>query len=270
MRLLGTGFTGLYLLGMLLMPGLAEAEGRAQRVVSPARTTSLQKFVQKTKLPVGWAHFLGNRRVSGVSWERGRQLGLHGQRRQIVQINNNVLNKYIAATKGYLEVLVPAGKGHVFFRYGNKVFDFYPGGFRVGGVRPIGNSLRYGMLVKLDKQQQRTLEQYLQRLETQNGRELGQYSFFSSEGGYHCVSWMMRLGFGKEGKNLVELLGGNEGDGGSMPDFAKFMLKRAEGVESVVVYQNEERKPSQLNKMGFDLVSGAGIVRQWEATQTVD
>jgi len=186
--------------------------------------------------------------------------------RKVIQVTNKTLGKYVDSTKkGYLEVVVPANKGHVFFRYGKEVFDFYPKGFRVGTVRPIGSE-RYGMLIPLNKKQERRLQSYLKRLKKTGGKELGKYDFHGEEG-FHCVSWMMRLAMaGKQhggSKSLAEVLGGGKKiREAGMPRFSRFMLKKAAPVEAVVVYNNDGVKSqTELSRMSFALMSSRQIRR---------
>ena len=72
---------------------------------------------------------------------------------------------------------------------------------------------------------------------------------------------MMRLAMDGEGRALVEALGGRRKDGGSMPRFSRFMLKRAKGVEAVVLYRDKATDASQLSRMGFDLMSSRELRR---------
>jgi hypothetical protein len=237
----------------LLAPLAADARGLSDFVRQDHPATGKQTFLGALRVP---------RLVEGalakvpVVKERLRT-------RPIVQVTNENLASYVEATaKGYLEVVVPAGKGHVFFRYGKEVFDFYPGGFRVGGVRPVGSE-RYGMLVPLTPTQEAKLARYLDRLKATGGKELGAYDF-EGEKGFHCVTWIMRLaleGKGGGAKSLVQALGGRPRDGGSMPAFARFMLRRARPVEAVVLYQNDERTPGELGTLRFNLLSSRELRR---------
>jgi len=233
----------------------------------PSEARGLSDFVAKAHPNTGKQTFLGGLRVPAILKGALRRVPVvknHLRTREVIQITNANLESFVSATsKGYLEVVVPAGKGHVYFRYGKEVFDFYPGGFRVGNVRPVGSE-RYGMLVPLSAGQEARLQRYLGRLKAEGGRELGAYDF-NGEKGYHCVSWMMRLaleGKGRGGaKSLVAALGGKPDDGGSMPRFARFMLRRASPVEAVVLYKNEERTPTQLGRMKFNLMSSRELRR---------
>jgi hypothetical protein len=193
-----------------------------------------------------------------------------GCERQLVQVTNQSLQSYVNATsRGYLEVVVPAGKGHVFFRRGNEVFDFYQGGFRVGGVRPIGSE-RYGLLIPLTAAQEKRIDRYLGRLKRTGGKELGEYDFHG-EKGFHCVTWMMRLALdgksGEKGHNLVEVLGGKPRDGESMPRFSRFLLRQAKPVEAVMIYNDQARTSRQLRRGRVDVVSHRELRRQFQEIQ---
>ena len=231
------------------------------------RARGLADFMRQAQPATGKQTFLGAVRVPRMIAGALTHVPVVKDRlrtRQIVQVTNESLAGFVEATqKGYLEVVVPAGKGHVFFRYGKEVFDFYPGGFRVGGVRPVGSE-RYGMLVPLSPTQEAKLQRYLGRLKATGGQELGAYDF-EGEKGFHCVTWMMRLALegkgGQDAKSLVQALGGGSRDGASMPSFARFMLRRASPVEAVVLYKNETRTPSQLGRMKFNLMSSRELRR---------
>jgi hypothetical protein len=242
----------------LLLPLLIAA------LCSRADARGLSDFVRSVHPTTGQQTFLGALRVPAPLTRALARVPLVGSKlrtREVVQVTNRSLEAFVQATsKGYLEVVVPAGKGHVFFRYGGEVFDFYQGGFRIGPVRPIGSE-RYWMLVPLTAAQERRLASYLARLKQTGGKELGAYDF-EGEKGFHCVTWMLRLALeGKAGggANLVKLLGGKPADGASMPSFARFMLRRASPVEAVVVYKNEERTPTQLGRLRFDLMSSRAL-----------
>ena len=233
-----------------------------------ARPRTVGQFIQSSNTRVGKQQFLGRFRVPArlgkwlgkVNWVARRM-----RTRKVIQVTNKTLGQFVGSTrKGYLEVVVPANKGHVFFRYGKEVFDFYPGGFRVGPVRPIGSE-RYGVLIPLNKKQERSIASYLKRLKKTGARELGSYDFHGQEG-FHCVSWMMRLALaGKQhggSKNLAEVLGGRKKDGGSMPRFSRFMLKKALPVSAVVVYNNEGVKSrGELSRMAFEIMSSRQLRR---------
>jgi hypothetical protein len=189
-----------------------------------------------------------------------------GCERQLVQVTNQTLQSYVDATsRGYLEVVVPAGKGHVFFRRGTEVFDFYQGGFRVGGVRPIGSE-RYGLLIPLTPVQEKRIDRYLGRLKRTGGKELGEYDFHG-EKGFHCVTWMMRLALDGKGHNLVNALGGKPRDGESMPRFSRFLLRQARPVDAVVIYNDQARTSRQLRRGRVDVVSHRELRRQFQETQ---
>lgn len=231
---------------------------------SEARPTPIGRFLQREKPVQARQHYaFGKLRVPGLVARGLRVLGLGKQvrTRELVQVDNKTLAGFTQATAhGYLEVVVPANKGHVYFRHGGKVFDFYPGGLRVGAVRPI-KSDRYGLLVKLDAKQEKRLARYLKRIEKTGGSELGAYDFQGAQG-FHCVSWLMRATLGqKQGDNLVKLLGGRPRDGASMPRFARFMLKKAQGVEAVAVYKADPLPASQLGRLSFELMSSRQLSR---------
>jgi hypothetical protein len=222
---------------------LGTAEGRG-----------LQDFVVAARPATGVQHYLGGVRLAAPIATIARRLPWIGQRvqaRSLVQVTNATLETYVQQTeRGYLEVVVPANKGHVFFRHGREVFDFYPGGFRVGTVRPIGSE-RYGMLIPLTPKQERKLEAYLGRLKRTEGKELGAYDF-EGDKGFHCVSWMTRCALDRRqrsGVNIVDLLGGKPGDGESMPRFARFLLQRARPLDAVVVYQDTPRTDRELDTL---------------------
>jgi len=192
------------------------------------------------------------------------------RQRNLVLVDNQRLPQLNKATaRGYLEVVVPANKGHVYFRHGAEVFDFYPGGLRVGGVRPI-RSERYGFLIPLRRGEERRLRSYLARLKKTEGAELGPYDFHGDKG-FHCVSWLMRAALGAErrgeraGRNLVALLGGRPRDGGSMPRFARFLLARAKRVEAVVVYRDGSAAKAPLARTRLQLISSRALRRAFEA-----
>jgi hypothetical protein len=196
--------------------------------------------------------------VRGVTNKLGLQRVV--KQRRLVHVTNQTLDRVTKETaRGYLEVVVPANKGHVYFRHGTKVFDFYQGGFRSGGVRPI-RSDRYGLLVKLTRGQERRLTDYLQRLERSGGKELGTYDFTGRKG-FHCVSWLMRLDLDGRGHNLMQVLGSKSAHAPGMPNFSRFVLKRATNVEAVLVYKDTPRTASQLSRMKFQLMSNRGIVK---------
>ena len=249
------------LLGLLMVLG-------AGLPTAQARPRTIKQFIHNTKTNVGQQQYLGRFKVPARLGKLLGKVGFVARRmrtRKVIQVTNKTLGKYVNSTKkGYLEVVVPANKGHVFFRYGKEVFDFYPKGFRVGNVRPIGSE-RYGMLIPLDKKQERKIQRYLSRLKKTGGKELGKYDFHG-DGGFHCVSWIMRLAMaGKQhggSKNLAELLGGRKKDGGSMPRFSRFMLKKALPVEAVVVYNNDGVKSQgELSRMGFAIMSSRQLRR---------
>ena len=243
---------------LVAVPAVAKpARGVAafSRVHKPVRATQHYAF-GRFKVPQFVAK--GLRKVG-----LGKQL----KTRSLLQVTNATLKQFTKATaKGYLEVVVPKGKGHVYFRYGGKVYDFYPGGLRVGEVRRIGSD-RYGMLVKLAPKQEKRLRSYLKRVERTKGAELGTYDFHGDKG-FHCVSWFMRAALGpKQGDNLVKLLGGRPKDGRSMPRFARFMLKKAHGVEAVAVYKADPLSGTQLGKLRFGLMSSSQLRQAHRAAQ---
>ena len=216
---------------------------------------------------VGHQKFLGPLRVSPRMEKLIGWVGPLARRlrdRTIVRVTNQGLNDFVERTQaGYLEVIVPAGVGHVWFRHGRELFDFGPQGFRVGGVRPINNE-RYGMLIRLTPEQETNLTSYLERLKQTGGAELGGYDFHG-EKGFHCVTWMMRLQLDAAKGNLVKVLGGKERDGWSMPAFSRFLLRRASPVEAVIAYQNEAEPAKDLGTMDFKLMSSWGLRRAFNA-----
>lgn len=229
----------------VLLPGPAMARGLTDFTRAARPTAARHDYLLgKYKVSPRVARSLGKMRLGGLM-----------KRRKVLQVNNGNLKRYTEATrKGYLEVVVPAGKGHVYFRHGDQVFDFYVKGLRVGPVRKIGSE-RYGFLVPLSERQEVRLKAYLRHMKKTRGRELGAYDFHGDKG-FHCVSWLMRLTLGKKpGENLVKVLGGKRKDGTSLPRFANFMLKKARGVEAVVVYSDQPRSASQLRHLGLDLMT---------------
>lgn len=233
-----------------------------------ARPRTVKQFIHNTGTAVGQQQFLGRFRVParlGKLLGKVKFVAKRMRTRKVIQVTNKTLGSYVNSTrKGYLEVVVPANKGHVFFRFGKEVFDFYPKGFRVGGVRPIGSE-RYGMLIPLNKKQERKLQRYLAGLKKSGGKELGKYDFHGDDG-FHCVTWIMRLAMaGKQhggSKNLAQWLGGRNKDGSSMPRFSRFMLKKAAPVEAVVVYNNDGIKSrGELSRMAFDIMSSRQLRR---------
>jgi hypothetical protein len=240
----------------------------------PSGASGVSGFVKAVKPTRASQHYaFGRFRVPRLVAKGMQKLGLGSQLRSrtLLQVTNASLQQFTKATsKGYLEVVVPANKGHVYFRHGGKVFDFYPGGLRVGGVRPI-RSDRYGMLVKLTPKQEKRLARYFGRLEQTNGAELGKYDFHGDKG-FHCVTWLMRAALGdKGGDNLVKLLGGRAKHGRSMPRFARFMLKQAAGrgaanqkgygVEAVAIYKADSLSSTQLGKLNLQLMSSRQLRR---------
>jgi len=230
---------------------------------------SLGEFLRQSATPTGRQSYLARVRLAAPVRAVLGKLPVIGKRitdRQMVSVSNANLEQYVAATeRGYLEVVVPKGKGHVFFRYGREVFDFYPGGFRVGPVRPIGSE-RYGMLVPLTAEQETRLQGYLGRLKQTNGAELGEYDFHGGKG-FHCVTWMMRLAFDPQQGDLVSALGGKHRDGSSMPSFSRFMLKAARPVDAVVLYSAEGKSARELSRAELDLMSLRDIGRAFRAEQ---
>lgn len=209
--------------------------------------TALVAFGVSTAHGAGLENFIAKARPS-TALVRGRQ---------VVHVNNQTLPSYVNATKrGYLEVVVPAGKGHVYFRHGEEVFDFGTEGLRVGAVRPI-KSDRYGYLIPLTKQEEANLTGYLGRLKATGGKELGRYDF-EGEKGFHCVTWMKRFALSADGRDLVKHLGGRGRDWESMPRFARFLDKRAKGVESRVLYHDGDASERQLTKKP-KLISGIAL-----------
>ena len=234
-----------------------------------ARPRTVKQFIHNSGAAVGQQQFLGRFRVParlGKLLGKVKFVAKRMRTRKVIQVTNKTLGSYVNSTKkGYLEVVVPANKGHVFFRYGKEVFDFYPKGFRVGAATRPNGSERYGMLIPLNKKQERKIQRYLKRLKKSGGKELGKYDFHG-EGGFHCVTWMMRLAMaGKQhggSKDLAQWLGGRKKDGSSMPRFSRFMLKKAAPVEAVVVYNSGNVKSrSELSRMAFDIMSSRQLRR---------
>jgi hypothetical protein len=245
------------------MPSFAEAGGG--RGVTKAKTpTTAKAFIKKAKLTKGTQYFVRGHRLSkGI----GRVLGNWSKKRKLVHIDNKNLDGFIkATTKGYLEVVIPANTGHVWFRYGEKLYDFGPKGFRVSGVREITKE-RYGSLVRLNAKQEKDLGHYLERLETTKGAELGLYDF-KGDKGFHCVSWLMRHSFG-EG-NFVKMLGGTAKDAKNMPNFSRFMVKGARNVEAIVVYNKDKLSSANLDKHKFDLMSLPALRKAFAETGRPD
>jgi hypothetical protein len=235
---------------LLLSPAAAKGRGFRAFVQKAKPVTAKQRYVAGFRIPA---------KLQGLFKKRGVQ-------RPVVHINSTTLPHYVKATqKGYLEVVVPSKTGHVWFRHGEKLYDFAPDGFRVSGVRPI-NKERYGVLVKLTKSQEKRLVHYLDRLEKTKGAELGLYSFHGNKG-FHCVTWLMRQSFGSGKSNLVQMLGGSAKDGSSMPRFTQFMLKRAQPVEAVVVYNKKPLSEAQLSTMNFDVMSSRQLRKAYRESQ---
>jgi hypothetical protein len=250
--------TSLALVLLLALLGARPADARLSRFMRSARpTTAEQTYCAGVRVP----RFM-TRLVRRAAGKLGLQRAL--KQRKLVQVTNATLDRVTRATaKGYLEVVVPADKGHVYFRHGTKVFDFFQGGFRCGGVRPI-RSERYGLLVKLTRGQERRLTAYLKGLEASGGKELGAYDFTGRKG-FHCVSWLMRLDLDGRGHNLMQVLGSKSDHAPGMPNFSRFVLKKASGVEAVLVYGQRSRTTSQLERMKFRLMSNRGIVKAYLA-----
>ena len=101
-------------------------------------------------------------------------------------------------------------------------------------------------------------------MEASGGKELGAYDFTGRKG-FHCVSWLMRLDLDGKGHNLMQVLGSNSAHAPGMPNFSRFLLKRAKGVEAVLVYKETPRSASQLGRMKFQLMSNRGIVKAYLA-----
>jgi hypothetical protein len=219
-------------------------------------------FVRQCKPAVGQQHYFAGVKLARPIGRFLQRMGLGRwvHERQLVQITNSTLRRFTDETsRGYLEVVVPAKKGHVFFRHGADVYDFYQGGFRCGPVRPIGSE-RYGMLVRLTPEQEGRLQGYLDRLKRTGGKELGTYDF-TGEKGFHCVSWLMRQPLDGKGRDLLQLLGARPGRGMGMPSFSRFLLRRAEPLEAVAIYNRDVRSPTQLSRMRLQLMSSREIVK---------
>lgn len=66
---------------------------------------------------------------------------------------------------------------------------------------------------------------------------------------------MMRAQLGDgAGESLVRILGGKDKDGRSMPRFARFVLKRAKGVEAIAVHDGTQRNAENLAAERFGSV----------------
>jgi hypothetical protein len=241
-----TTFLVVGLVAVLALPSAAYA-GRGKVTTKSAKAS--KSFVAKTRAATGRQYYLAGRRVPKMV---GKFFSKFSRKRNLVHVDNQTISKFVDATrKGYLEVVVPANTGHVWFRKGDKLYDFGPKGFRVSGVREITRE-RYGVLVKLDAKQEKKLLHYLDRLEKTNGAELGPYDFHGDKG-FQCVTWLMRHSFG-EG-NFVKMLGGKAKDATSMPKFSNFMVKRARNVEAVIVYNKEGMSKKKLDQKTFDIMS---------------
>ncbi|MBL4632301.1 MAG: hypothetical protein JKY56_00425 [Kofleriaceae bacterium] len=242
----------------LMVPSIAVANrGKA------AAPKTAKQFAKKAT--TGRQYFLAGHRVPK---QVGRFFNRWSRKRTLVHVDNQNMASFIGATKkGYLEVVIPANTGHVWFRVGTKLYDFGPKGFRVSGVRAITKE-RYGVLVKLSEVQEKNLLHYLDRLETTKGAELGKYNFSGGDKGFHCVTWLMRHSFG-EG-NFVKMLGGSPKDGKSMPNFSEFMVKRARNVEAVVVYNKAGLTSASLDKKKFDIMTIEDLRRVFAETGRPD
>lgn len=235
---------------LLSLPVGAQARGLGRFIKKDRPTTGQQKFLGPFRLGARVGKLLGKMR-----WTAKRI-----RDRKVIQVTNGNLDNFVKATaKGYLEVVVPAGKGHVYFRHGKEVFDFYPGGFRVGGVRPVGSE-RYGMLIPLTRGQDKRVKRYLKRLKESDGKELGKYDFHG-EKGFHCVSWIMRLAMDSKGSTLAQTLGSRKKTAGGMPSFSRFMLRKARPVSSLVLYNDAPKTSNELSRMSFNLMSSRQIRR---------
>jgi hypothetical protein len=266
-KLLGsTGFATTFLVvglvALLALPSAAFAGGG--RVKTTTSSKASKSFVAKTRATTGRQYFLGGRRVPKIV---GKLFSKFSRKRNLVHVDNQKMSKFVEATrKGYLEVVIPANTGHVWFRKGEKLYDFGPKGFRVSGVREITRE-RYGVLVKLDAKQEKNLQHYLNRLEKTNGSELGSYDFHGDKG-FQCVTWLMRHSFG-EG-NFVKMLGGKAKDATSMPRFSNFMVKRARNVEALIVYNKDGMNKSKLDRKTFDIMSIKELRRVFAKTGRPD
>jgi hypothetical protein len=237
-------------IALLMLPSLAQAD--------------LNRFVRKVRPAVGQQRYFANLKVARPVAKLLKTVGLGRwvHQRRVVQVTNDSLGHFTKETaRGYLEVMVPANTGHLFFRHGGEVYDFYQNGFRWGPVRPIKNE-RYGMLLRLTPNQERRLTRYLGGLKKTCGKELGTYDF-SGRKGFHCVSWIMRLALDGKGQNLVQLLGGKPDQRMGMPSFSRFLLKRAEPLEAIVLYNNTTHSSSQLSRKRPLLMSNRQIVRAY-------
>jgi hypothetical protein len=165
-------------------------------------------------------------------------------------VTSATLADFVARERDVLEVVVPASRGHVYFRVGEKVYDFSEAGLRVGPVRPIASD-RYGFVVRLAPADLGRLRAHLERLERTGGAELGAYDFRGAEG-FHCVTWFSRLPIGPEGQTVLEALGASTKDGESMPAFARFL---ASHVPEQIVYSNTPRDRATLDALKLDIMT---------------
>ncbi|MCC6750120.1 MAG: hypothetical protein IT371_20810 [Deltaproteobacteria bacterium] len=188
-----------------------------------------------------------------------------GTRRPILQVTNQSLQAFTRATaEGVLEAVIPKQKGHIYFRLGGTVHDFYPGGYRCGPVRPIGSE-RYGVLIPLTGEQQGNLARYFE--DVRSGRvELGAYDF-EGLAGHHCVSWLLQARLDARGRNLLELLGGQPTDGDGMVEFSRFLVERAQPVSSLVLYSDRVRTPRELGRERLQIITLRELVAAFEAEQ---
>lgn len=221
-----------------------------------AGPSGLQQFVRTARPAKGSQQYLLGRPVAPWASKLLGRVGLKRfiRQRNLFQVQPEKLPQYLAATsKGYLEVIFPEQVGHVYFRYGNEMFDFQDKGFVAREMRS-SKRVKFGALIKLDKEQEVRLSRYLSRLKGSNGAELGKYDYHGKEG-FHCVTWMMRESLGEnQGESLVRILGGKDKDGRSMPRFARFLLKRAKGVTNIAVHEGAERTTQSLSSERFDNV----------------
>jgi hypothetical protein len=234
-------------------------------VAQAGEKSGFDAFRQGFNPPTGKKFFLGEDK-GGISGPK-KLSGLVA--RNVIQVTNETLPHFLSATKqGYLEVVIPAGKGHVFFRYGGEhgeTFDFSPKGLTIGDARPI-KSERYGVLIPLTPEQEGNLKNYLDRLKDPKKakNELGEYDFYGANG-YHCVTWMTKEKLDQELGNLLQILGGKASDGYSMPALAEFLVKRAKPVaESLVkrakpvdliVYSDKPMSSKELSRKHFDIIT---------------
>ncbi|MCC6747324.1 MAG: hypothetical protein IT371_06670 [Deltaproteobacteria bacterium] len=119
------------------------------------------------------------------------------QQRTIFEVTNEQLDDYARATsQGYLGVMMAEGRGHVLWRYGNTVVDFNgTHNLRVAELRPVNQTPRYEVLLKLSPEAEACIREDFARLRrsTTNGKaELGEYNAGGGDWGLNCVTIFAR------------------------------------------------------------------------------